>query len=122
VALPESLQQKIKAVNALKGTVTDAKTHKPLKATIELYDLKTNQVIAKLNADNVNGQYATTLPNGGEWGLYVSAEGYYYKSLSFDYSDKHEAAGLVLNVSLDPFILKQAKPICRINRRPNSTN
>jgi outer membrane protein OmpA-like peptidoglycan-associated protein len=102
VALPESLQQKIKAVNALKGTVTDAKTHKPLKATIELYDLKTNQVIAKLNADNVNGQYATTLPNGGEWGLYVSAEGYYYKSLSFDYSDKHEAAGLVLNVSLDP--------------------
>ncbi len=102
VALPEALQQKIKAVNALKGTVTDSKSQKPLMATIEIFDLKTNQVIAKLNADYVNGQYATTLPNDGEWGLYVSAEGYYYKSLSFDYSQKHEAEGLVLNVSLDP--------------------
>ncbi len=102
VVLPESLQQKIKAVNALKGTVTDSKTQKPLKATIELYDLKTNKVMAKLSADNINGQYATTLPNGGEWGLYVSAEGYYFKSLSFDYSEKHEAKGLVLNIALDP--------------------
>jgi outer membrane protein OmpA-like peptidoglycan-associated protein len=102
VTLPASLQQKIGAVNTLNGIITDSQTHKPLKANIELYDQKTNKVVARLNSDNLNGNYAATIPNGGEWGLYVSAEGYYYKSLLFDYSQKNNAEGFILNVSLDP--------------------
>jgi outer membrane protein OmpA-like peptidoglycan-associated protein len=42
------------------------------------------------------------LPNGSEWGLYVSARGYFYKSLSFDYSQKNDAEGYQLDIALEP--------------------
>lgn len=102
VALPESIKQKFIAVNSLKGLITDAKIHKPLQANIELIDLKTGRAVSQFQSDMASGQYLTVLPNGGEWGLYVSTQGYYYKSLSFDFTEKYKGEGLNLNVELEP--------------------
>jgi outer membrane protein OmpA-like peptidoglycan-associated protein len=99
--LPESLRQQFNVVNRLKGLVTDARTNKPIEADIELYDLKTRQIVSRLSSDT-EGQYLSVIPNGGEWGLYVSAPNYFYKSLSFDYTLKNNAEGKTLNITLDP--------------------
>ena len=53
--LPESLRERVKPVSYLKGIVADAKTKKPLAATVELIDLKTNQIISRVQADAQTG-------------------------------------------------------------------
>ncbi|WP_229599134.1 OmpA family protein [Runella sp. CRIBMP] len=103
--VPTELQQKFNAANYLKGLVTDARSGKSVKANLELIDLKTGKVVQRFSTDTENGQYLTTLPNGSEWGLYVNAAGYFYKSLSFDYTQKNKAEGLQLDIKLEPMNL-----------------
>ncbi|WP_026261942.1 OmpA family protein [Spirosoma panaciterrae] len=100
--LPESLRERIKPVSYLKGTIADAKTKKPLAATVELIDLKTNQVVSRVQADAQTGQYTAVLPSGGEYALYVSQSGYLFKSLSFDFTQKTKGEGLSMAVPLEP--------------------
>ncbi|WP_394355935.1 OmpA family protein [Spirosoma profusum] len=100
--LPETLRERIKSVSYLKGVVEDAKTKKPLSATVELIDLKTNQVVSRVQADAQTGQYTAVLPSGGEYALYVSVPGYLFKSLSFDFTQKTKGDGLSLSVPLEP--------------------
>ncbi|MFD2571809.1 OmpA family protein [Spirosoma soli] len=105
--LPESLRERIKPVSYLKGVIADAKTNKPLAATVELVDLKTNQVLSRVQADAQTGQYTAVLPSGGEYALYVSIPGYLFKSLSFDFTqktkgDRSAGTGMSLSVPLEP--------------------
>ncbi|WP_332369519.1 OmpA family protein [Spirosoma telluris] len=100
--LPESLRERIKPVTYLKGVVTDAKTKKPLTASLEVIDLKTNQVVSRLQTDSQTGQYTAVLPSGGEYALYVSQPGYLFKSLSFDFTQKTKGDGMALTVLLEP--------------------
>ena len=100
--LPESLRDRIKSVSYLKGDVVDAKTKKPLAATVELIDLKTNQIVSRVQADAQTGQYTAVLPSGGEYALYVSVPGYLFKSLSFDFTQKTKGDGMSLSVPLEP--------------------
>ncbi|WP_461101937.1 OmpA family protein [Spirosoma koreense] len=100
--LPESLRERVKPVSYLKGIVADAKTKKPLAATVELIDLKTNQTISKVQADTQTGMYTAVLPSGGEYALYVSVPGYLFKSLSFDFTQKTKGEGISLSVPLEP--------------------
>lgn len=102
--LPESLRDRIRPVSFLKGTVADAKTQKPLAATVELIDLKTNLVVSRVEADAQTGQYTSVLPSGGEYALYVSVPGYLFKSLSFDFTQKTKGEGLSLSVPLEPVV------------------
>lgn len=105
--LPETLRERVKPVSYLKGIVTDAKTSKPLPATVELIDLKSNQTISRVQADAQTGAYTAILPSGGEYALYVSVPGYLFKSLSFDFSQKTKeertaGTGISLPVPLEP--------------------
>ncbi|WP_338868619.1 OmpA family protein [Spirosoma sp. SC4-14] len=107
--LPESLRERVKPVSYLKGVIADAKTRKPLAAIVELVDLKTNQIVSRVHADEQTGQYTAILPTGGEYALYVSVPGYLFKSLSFDFtqktkSEREAGAGMSLNVPLEPAI------------------
>ncbi|MFD2934487.1 OmpA family protein [Spirosoma flavum] len=102
--LPESLRERVRPVSFLKGMVADAKTKKPLAATVELVDLKTNQVVSQVQADAQTGQYTAVLPSGGEYALYVSVPGYLFKSLSFDFTQKTKGEGLSLSVPLEPVV------------------
>ena len=100
--LPEALRQKVRPVSYLKGLVADARTKKPLNATIELIDLATNQLITRVQSDPQTGQYTAILPTGGEYALYVIGPGYLFKSLSFDFTQKREGEGLTMSVPLEP--------------------
>lgn len=100
--LPESLRDRIKSASYVKGVVVDAKTKKPLAASLELVDLKTNQVVSQVQADAQTGEYTAVLPSGGEYALYVSVPGYLFKSLSFDFTQKTKGEGLSLPVTLEP--------------------
>ncbi|CCH52712.1 OmpA/MotB domain protein [Fibrisoma limi BUZ 3] len=100
--LPESLRERVKPVSFLKGVIADARTQKPLAATVELIDLGTNQVISRVQADEQTGQYTAVLPSGGEYALYVSVPGYLFKSLSFDFTQKTTGEGMALSVPLEP--------------------
>ncbi|MGA0556700.1 OmpA family protein [Larkinella sp. VNQ87] len=100
--LPEPLRQKVRPVSYLKGMVADARTKKPLNATIELIDLATNKLVTRVQSDPQTGQYTAVLPTGGEYALYVVGPGYLFKSLSFDFTKKHEGEGLTMSVPLEP--------------------
>ncbi len=100
--LPESLRDRVTPVSYLKGVIADAKTKKPLPATVELIDLKTNQIVTRVTADAQTGQYTAVLPSGGEYALYVSTPGYLFKSLSFDFTQKSKGDKLALSVPLEP--------------------
>ncbi len=102
--LPESLRDRVKPVSYLKGIVADARTNKPLSATVDLIDLQTNQIIARVQTDAQTGRYTTVLPSGGEYALYVSVPGYLFKSLSFDFTQRTQGAGMTLSVPLEPAV------------------
>lgn len=99
--IPEALAGRFKRANVLKGLVTDAKTRQALEAEVELYNLKTNELEGRVSSDPATGSYAVVLPEGGEYAVTVSRAGYFFKSLSFDFSaksgvDKH------LDLPLEP--------------------
>lgn len=102
--LPDRLRERVKPVSLLKGVVADARTGKPLAATVELIDLKTNQLVSRVQADAQSGAYTAVLPSGGEYALYVAVPGYLFKSLSFDFSQKTKGEGLSLRVPLEPAV------------------
>ena len=109
IEVPASLQAKFKATSFLKGIVYDSKTKQKLQADIELIALKNNELLGKISSDAQIGTYTSVLTNGGEYAVFVSKKGYFFKSLNFDFSDK---IGLdkILDIPLEP-IKKEAKEI-----------
>ena len=109
IEVPESLQAKFEATSFLKGFVYDSKTKQKLQADIELIALKNNELVGKFSSDSQSGTYTSVLTSGGEYAVFVSKKGYFFKSLHFDFSDK---IGLdkILDIPLEP-IKKEAKEI-----------
>lgn len=86
--IPDGLSARFKRANVLKGLVTDAKTRQPLEAEVELFNLKTKVLEGRVSSDPTTGSYAVVLPEGGEYAVTVGRAGYFFKSLSFDFSAK----------------------------------
>jgi OOP family OmpA-OmpF porin len=99
--VPKEIQEEEKSTYA-KGTVYDAVTKKKLSASIELIDLKTNQVKQKVGSDPVNGDYMLVLTEGSEYALNVSKEGYLFASSFFDYKNPTAFNPLALDIYLTP--------------------
>jgi outer membrane protein OmpA-like peptidoglycan-associated protein/tetratricopeptide (TPR) repeat protein len=68
----------------LKGTITDALTQKPLEATIEIMDNKTNESVASFTSNSSSGKYLVSLPAGRNYGIAVKKENYLFHSENFD--------------------------------------
>lgn len=99
-SVPEDLK-KMSQVTLTKGMVTDAETQNPLKAKIELIDLSKNKVVSIVESDEKNGSYVLVLTEGSEYAIYVSAEGYLFKSLTFNYSNPKEFDPMTLDIALE---------------------
>ncbi|GEO04728.1 cell envelope biogenesis protein OmpA [Adhaeribacter aerolatus] len=84
------------------GRVFDAKTKKPLGATVQLYDVTTDKLVQQVKSDVVSGDYTAVLTEGKHYALYVSASNYLLKSLSFDYIGKKDFNPVTLDVYLEP--------------------
>ena len=96
IKVPEE-QQVAHRSNYVKGIISDGDTGNPIKARIELVDLKKNELISVVSSDSLNGKYLMVLTHGSDYGLFVSAHGYLYKSFNFNY----EQANLMEPISID---------------------
>ncbi len=68
----------------LKGVITDATTHKPLEATIEIIDNQKNMVVATFTSNSFSGKYLVSLPAGKNYGIAVKKDNYLFHSENFD--------------------------------------
>lgn len=110
VDIPTKLSDKFKRASFVKGIVQDESSKQTISADIELIDLKTNKVIEKIISDSITGQYTAVLPNGSQYGLFINKKGYFFKSLTFNFSEKTEADGKTVDVLLNP-IRKDVKTV-----------
>lgn len=99
--VPPNIGQKFKKTQYLKGAVYDAQTKQKVSANIELFSLSTGQRVSVFQSDSQTGQYTTVLPEGGQYAVYIDAKGYFFKSLSFDFSQQTNTEGKILDVYLE---------------------
>ena len=74
----------MKVVTLLKGKVIDETTAAPLSAVISLVNNETNQVITKINANPVTGEFEIVIPHGGNYGVATERAGYLFNSINFN--------------------------------------
>ena len=84
------------------GHVFDAVTKKPLKAGIELYDLKNEAREGFVYSDSVSGEYLMVLTEGSDYALYVNKPDYLFESLSFEYQLNEDLQPVKLDIYLKP--------------------
>jgi len=99
IDIPEKHRVKFKS-SYVKGVVYDAKSKRPMAASVELKDLQEERQILKVSSDKINGKYLMVLTEGATYGLFVSSDGYLYKSLTFEF-DKNDS-GIEIDIYLDP--------------------
>ncbi len=71
----------------LTGYVFDKETNEPLGATIELYELGSDEPFSIFDSDPVNGKYYSILSENINLSLYIDAPGYLFENQLFDISD-----------------------------------
>ncbi len=95
--------------NVTAGRITDAITQKPVKASIELKDLSTNQVVTTVTSDSTTGRYLVVVPGKSEYALFVNAPNYLFSSRHFDLRQIDQAQKpLELDFSLQPIVKNAA--------------
>ncbi len=68
----------------LTGQIFDIETNEPLDATIELYNIGSQEPISIFSSDPVSGKYYTILNANEKVALYIDREGYLFESRSFE--------------------------------------
>lgn len=84
----------------LKGIITDAKTTKPLEASIDLIDNEKNVVLATFKSNSSTGKYLVTLPSGKNYGIAVKHDGYLFHSENFNLPDSANFQEFTKDVAL----------------------
>lgn len=87
--------------NYVKGLVLDKDTHDPLQASIELINLDKNKRESIVTSDSLTGSYLITLAQGAPYALYVTKEGYLFRSLHFNYSEVKDFEPIVMDIELE---------------------
>ncbi len=100
--VPEDLFKRFKKADYLKGNIIDAITKKPISASVELFDVKTNTLLEKIYSDSQTGEYTAVLPHGSQFALYINKEKYFFKSLPFDFTTENKNEGKQINIELEP--------------------
>ncbi|MDR1415830.1 MAG: OmpA family protein [Prevotellaceae bacterium] len=100
VAAPASV-----VVTLFKGVVTDAKTHKPLFASIEITDNDLSKVVASFTTNSQTGSYMVVLPSGKNYGLAVKAENYLFHSENIDVREHAEYQEIYKEVELNEIVV-----------------
>lgn len=90
------------AVSYISGKVTDRTTGKPLEADVELYTLTTGQLATAAYSDPLTGEFLVCLPEGVDYALNASAEGYLFFSKNYSVAQSGTGKPLYLDVQLDP--------------------
>ena len=68
----------------VKGVVIDKVTGRPIYADIEVVDNEKNEVVARSKSNKLTGEYLFSLPSGRDYGVTVTADGYFFYSENID--------------------------------------
>lgn len=85
-----------------KGIISDSKTHKPLEAAFELFDVETEKIIVKSFSDALDGSFLICLPSDKNYALNVNKKNYLFYSENFNLVDTDDVEPLVKNIFLNP--------------------
>ena len=85
----------------IKGKVFDKKTTKGLPSAVELTDLKTKEIISRVQTDET-GNYLITLPVGKDYAFNVNRRGYLFFSENFPLSQKSPDSTYNIDIPLQP--------------------
>jgi len=90
-----------KFLTLLKGQVRDKQTKKPLEATIELMDIKKNELIAQITSQAKTGKYEISVSADRKYGIYVYNKNYIAHSEDFSIPWAEDDQEIVKNVDLE---------------------
>lgn len=92
-------------VSYVEGFVSDAKSKAPLKAIIDLVDLKTGEIIIQPESEAETGAYLLCLPSERDYMLNISKEGYMPYSGHFALDNNNRLKPLKKDIQLQPIEL-----------------
>ncbi len=87
-------------VTVVAGIVYDSKTHKPLAATLEVTDLKTNELRAVYHTNAVTGKFFVPLGTGNTYAVTAVAPKYTFFSQKYTVPDTIAYRELIFNIPL----------------------
>jgi len=90
--------------NYVKGVIRDKVSKAPLRARIELLNIKTDEVVSLVASDSITGEYLIVLTQGDEYALYVTKAGYLFKSYNFNYSEIADFEPITIDMDLEKMI------------------
>jgi outer membrane protein OmpA-like peptidoglycan-associated protein len=100
VVIPVENQIKFRS-NYVKGIIRDKISKIPLKARVELINIKNHVVESLVESDSVTGEYLIVLTQGDEYALYVNKRAYLFKSYNFNYSEVTDFEPIIVNIDLE---------------------
>ena len=103
----------------IQGLITDSKTNNPVKADIELVNLKSGKSY-KSSESNLDGNYMLCLPSDAEYALTVNKKKYLFYSENIKL--EHEGSILVKNFKLQPLEVGEQVRLDNIFFELNSSN
>jgi len=93
---------KIIQLSIVKGIVTDAFSGKPIKATLELVDNETGDVVKVVDSYASTGAYTVPLPPGKDYALTAGAPDYFFHSENFVIADTSIHEVIRKDIQLQP--------------------
>ena len=103
----------------MQGLITDSKTNNPIKADIELVNLKSGKSYKSSESD-LDGNYMLCLPSDAEYALTVNKKKYLFYSENIKL--EHEGSILVKNFKLQPLEVGEQVRLDNIFFELNSSN
>ena len=97
------LREDIRPLKTLwvKGKVYDEKTKEGLPSSVELNDIKTGELVSKLQTDE-DGNYLVTLPVGKDYAFNVNRKGYLFYSENYNISSTAPDSTFQADIPLQP--------------------
>lgn len=95
-------QKQAESVSYIIGRVTDANSKTPLRAEVQVVNLKTNQTIYENQSDSISGEYLMVLPHGLDLAAYVKKKGYLFSDFSIATNENSFLKPDTIEIALEP--------------------
>jgi len=91
------------------GKVMDAETSNPLKASLQIVDIVSNELLYDSYSDSISGEFYLVLPANKQLAGYLKKTGYLYKNFNFSSNQFNGMNSDTLRIVLSP--IKEGKSI-----------
>ncbi|PCH98467.1 MAG: hypothetical protein COB85_01505 [Bacteroidetes bacterium] len=85
----------------VKGKIIDKNTGLPIEAYIEVIDNDKNEIVANSKSNKLTGEFLFSLPSGRDYGVTVTADGYFFHSENIDIPESSPFYELFKNIHMN---------------------